>query len=130
MSDESFQAWLEECRRKQRARRAIQQALGTVDEFIEVTTTQMDRAWVVYDPGRPGTLAARLGGTWWCVRCFRTDARQPDFASSHVCEDIASGARRWVRKDLAPDARLQTPIDKATRDSAQASAAGSEKRAE
>ena len=126
MSEDTYQAWLAECRRQQRARRAMRRAMGTADEFAGITTTQMDRAWVVYDPGMLGSLAAQLRGTWWCVRCFRTDAGQPDFASSHVCEDIASGARRWVRKDLAPDIRRQTAVDAALADRAETRAAGGE----
>jgi len=126
MSDDNLQAWLAECRHQQRARRAAQRASGTADQFVEVTTTRMDREWVVCDSGMPGTLAARLGGTWWCVRCFRTDAGQPDFAASHVCADIATGGRRWVRQDLAPDVRRENPTDEALGDSARTSATSSE----
>ena len=127
MSDDSYQAWLEECRRQQRA---MQRAAGTAeDQFVEITATQMDREWVVYDPGMPGTLAALRGGSWWCVRCFRTDAGQPDFATSHICQDIATGARRWVRADLAPAVRQQAATDQPPGDSARTSAAGTQSRA-
>jgi hypothetical protein len=126
MSDETYQARLEECRRQQRARRAMQREQGTAEEFVEITATQMNWRWIAYDQGMPGTLAALHGGSWWCIRCFRTDAGQPDFATSHICQDIASGARRWVRADLAAAVRLQTAADEAPGDSARTSAEGSE----
>jgi hypothetical protein len=129
MSDDTYQAWLEECRRQQRARRAQQRAPGTAEEFVEITTTQMDRGWVVYDPGMPGTVAAQRGGFWWCVRCFRPDTGQPDFASSHICDDIVSGGRRWVRQDLVPDVRPQSPAGDARGDSGRTTDACGEIRA-
>lgn len=64
-------------------------------DFIEVTATTMDSAWVVFDPGKPGTVLHELGGSWWCKRCFASPAE-----AGHVCEDIERGARRWVRASL------------------------------
>ena len=127
MSDDTYQAWLEECRRQQRA--ATQRVSGTAKEFVEITATRMDRRWVVYDRGMPGTLAALHGGSWWCIRCFRTDAGQPDFATSHICQDIASGAKRWVRADLATAIRQQTATGEAPGVSAGTSGASGETRA-
>jgi hypothetical protein len=64
----------------------------TVRGFVEVTASEMNEAWLVFEPGTPGTVAHELGGTWWCRRCFTSPA-----TSEHVCEDIASHSRRWVR---------------------------------
>lgn len=65
--------------------------------FIEITATEMDPAWLAFDPGKPGTIAHRLGGTWWCTRCFASPV-----PIDHVCQDITSNARRWVRTSLVP----------------------------
>lgn len=65
--------------------------------FVEITATEMNQAWVVFDPGEPGTVLHALGGTLWCMRCFASPVAQ-----DHVCEEIQRGARRWVRASLSP----------------------------
>jgi hypothetical protein len=65
-----------------------------MDGWTEITTATMDPAWIMFERGKPGTLAHRLGGTWWCRRCFTLNAED-----THVCEDIRRGARRWTRLD-------------------------------
>jgi hypothetical protein len=66
-----------------------------VNDWIEVTEAEMDPAWVVFDQGKPGTVLHELGGGWWCRRCFTSPV-----ASDHVCQDIATGGRRWVLASL------------------------------
>jgi hypothetical protein len=66
-------------------------------DWADVTATAMDPAWVVFDAGRPGTIAHRLGGGWWCRRCFASSV-----AEDHVCQDITNHSRRFVRADLRP----------------------------
>jgi hypothetical protein len=64
-------------------------------EFIDITSAAMDPSWISYERGTLGTLAHRLGGCWWCRRCFATSVDR-----DHVCSDIVSGGRRWVRANL------------------------------
>jgi hypothetical protein len=61
-----------------------------VNSFVEINP-----AWVVFDPGEPGTVLHGLGGTLWCMRCFASPVAQ-----DHVCEDVQRGARRFIRADL------------------------------
>jgi hypothetical protein len=68
-----------------------------VRDFIEITAATMDPAWVIFDRGERGTVLHELGGTLWCTRCFASPV-----TSDHVCDDITSHSRRWVRTGLAP----------------------------
>jgi hypothetical protein len=71
--------------------------------FVEVTAHMMNPRWVVFDRGKPGTIAHRLGGTRWCSRCFTSPV-----AANHVCSDIQIGARRWVQASLvAPSQEMK-----------------------
>lgn len=63
--------------------------------FVEITASEMNAAWLTFDPGKPGTVLHELGGTWWCTRCFSSSVAQ-----DHVCEDVQRGARRFIRADL------------------------------
>ena len=67
-------------------------------DFVEISAAEMDPSWITYERGTPGTLAHRLGGCWWCRRCFATSVDR-----DHICSDIVSGGRRWVRANLLPE---------------------------
>lgn len=59
----------------------------------EVTTDQMDPDDVQVYVGAPGTIFRHLGRPELiCTRCHATNVQL-----THVCADIKTGARRWVR---------------------------------